>query len=108
MIASLSLEERGAAIAYIERRIFPPGETLPWAAIAHRFDEAVVIAFVDLEPALNWTHRGRYLILGVGGGILREVEADRPPFLTGASPNLCLIHQGDGAPDWAVATAATV
>ena len=107
VIASLSQTEREESIAYIEQRVFPAGEALPWAAIAQSFDEPVVIAFVDLEPALNWTHRGRYLVLGAAGGLRRKVDVDRPPFLTGVSPYLRLIHRGSRAPSWAVVTSAT-
>jgi hypothetical protein len=105
VINSLSQKEREESIAYIEQRVFPSGQEVPWIGIAQYFDEPVVIAFIDLEPALNWTHRGRYLVLGVDGEILRKAEVDRPPFLTGVSPYLCLVHQGRQAPSWAVVTA---
>jgi hypothetical protein len=104
VIASLSQNEREESIAYIEQLVIPAREALPCAGIAESFDEPVVIAFIDLEPALNWTHRGRYLVLGAGGGIRRKVDVDRPPFLTGASPYLRMIHRGSRAPDWAVVT----
>ena len=104
MIASLSSKEREESIAYIEQRAIPAGEALPWAGITQKFDEPVVIAFIDLEPALNWTHSARYLVLGAGGGIRRKKNVDRPPFLTGVSPHLRLIHRGSRAPGWAVVT----
>ncbi len=104
VIASLSQNEREESIAYVEQRVIPAGEVLPWAGIRQSFDEPVVIAFIDLEPTLNWTHRGRYLVLGAGGGIQRKVDVDRPPFLTGVSPNLRLIHRGSRTPGWAVVT----
>ena len=102
--ASLSQDEREESIVYIEQRVIPAGEELPWAGITRSFDEPVVIAFVDLEPALNWTHRGRYLVLGAEGGILQSIDVDRPPFLTQVSPNLRIIHRGNRAPEWAVVT----
>jgi|GEM_PF-2527333 len=104
VIASLAQNEREDAIAYIEQRVIPAGDELPWAGMTRRFDEPVVIAFIDLEPALNWTHRAYCLILGIEGGILQKVAVDRPPFLSGGSANLRLIHQGSRAPDWAVVT----
>lgn len=108
VISSLSQDEREESITYIEQRVIPAGEKLPWAGIARSFDEPVVIAFVDLEPALNWTHRGRYLVLGAKGGILQSIDVDRPPFLTKVSPNLRVIHWGNQAPEWAVVTSALV
>lgn len=104
VIATLSQKEREESLAYMEQRVIPRGEVLPWAGITQSFDEPVVIAFIDLEPALKWTHRGRYLVLGVKGGIRRKVDVDRPPFLTGVSPYLRLIHRGSRAPGWAVIT----
>ncbi|MBU1172695.1 MAG: hypothetical protein KKD44_24315 [Proteobacteria bacterium] len=104
VIASLTPQEREVAIAYLEQRIIPAGEELTWAGITQRFNEAVVVAFIDLEPALNWTHRARYLILGTGGGLRQTIDADRPPFMTGVSPYLHLIHQGSQVPVWAVVT----
>ena len=104
VIASLSQNEREEAIAYIEQRVIPVGEILPWAGIQRSFDESVVIAFVDLEPALNWTHCGRYLVLGLEGGIFQKIDVDRPPFLTHVSPHLRVIYRGSQAPEWAVAT----
>jgi hypothetical protein len=104
VVASLSRAEREASIAYIEERIIPAGEKLPWPGIERAFDEAVVVAFIDLEPALNWTHRARYLVLGSEGGIRSSIDVDRPPFLSGVSPHLRLIHRGPGAPDWAIVT----
>jgi hypothetical protein len=104
VIASLSQHEREESIAYMEQRVIPSGEVLPWVGIKQRFNEPIVIVFIDLEPALNWTHRGRYLILGAEGGIRRKVDVDHPPFLTEVSPNLRLIHRGSRAPAWADVT----
>lgn len=108
VIASLSQSEREESIAYIEQRVIPAGEVLPWPGITQSFDEPVVMAFVDLEPTLNWTHRGRYLVLGAEGGIRQKLDVDRPPFLSSVSPYLRLIHCGSHAAEWAVITTAEV
>lgn len=108
VIASLSPDEREGSIAYIEQRVIPAGEELPWAGIQQSFDEPVVIAFVDLEPQLNWTHHGRYLVMGTEGGIRQTLDVDRPPFLTQVSPQLRVIHRGSQAPEWAVVTETMV
>lgn len=107
VIASLSPNEREASIVYIEQRVISVGEILPWPELQQSFDEPVVIAFADLEPALNWTHRGRYIILRAGGGIREKVDVDCPPFLTEVSPHLRLIYRGTQAPAWAVVTSTT-
>lgn len=100
-IASLSPAEREASIAYLEQRVVPAGEVLAWPGLERSFDEAVVIAFIDLEPALNWTHRGRYLVLGADGGIREILATDLPPFLRRVSPQLRVVHRGPRAPEWA-------
>lgn len=105
-IASLSPNEREESVIYIEQRVIPIGEMLPWSGLQQSFDEPVVIAFADMEPAMNWTHRGRYMVLGAGGGVRRKVDVDRPPFLTEVSPYLRMIHRGSRAPAWAVVTSA--
>ena len=105
VVASLSHDEKEDSVAYMETRVVPAGEVPSWAGMTQGFDEPVVIAFIDLEPAMNWTHRARYLVLRVGGGILKKVDVDRPPFMSGVSPNLRVIHQGGRAPDWAVVAA---
>ena len=104
VIDSLSQNERESSVAYLELRVIPAGEELRWAGIERSFDEPVVIAFVDLQPELNWTHRGRYLVLGANGGVRQKLEVDRPPFLTQVSPRLRVIHQGSQAPDWTLVT----
>ena len=104
VIASLSEKEREDSIVYLEQRIVPPGEELSWTGITRSFDEPVVVAFVDLQPALNWTHNARYILLDPEGKIRETITVDRPPFLTGVSPDLCVIHRGAKAPEWATAT----
>jgi hypothetical protein len=104
VIASLSPIEREESIAYLEQRVFPDKEALPWVEITQKFDEPIVIAFIDLEPALNWTHNARYLVLDTGGIIRQKIDVDRPPFLTRVSRYLRLIHRGSRAPAWAVVT----
>lgn len=104
VVASLSEEEKEESVAYVEQRVVPAGEPLSLAGQARSFDEPVVVAFVDLEPGVNWTHRARYLVLGVRGGVRASIDADRPPFLKGASPQLRAVHRGARAPEWAVVT----
>lgn len=101
VISSLSDQEKEEAIVYVEQHLVPAGEPVPQAGPGRSFDEPVVIAFVDLEPSLNWTHRARYLVLGVDARIRESVDVDRPPYLTGVSPRLRLIHRGGKAPEWA-------
>ena len=107
-IASLSDREREVSIAYIEKHVIPAGELINLPGINKSFNESVVVAFIDLEPMLNWTHRARYLIISVKGSILLKADADCPPFLVEVSPYLRLIHTGSKAPDWSAVTSAVI
>lgn len=102
VIQSLSTEERDTSIVYLEERVIPKDELLPWDGIQKHFDQDVVIAFVDLEPELNWTHQGRYVVLNPEGEIQQTIGVDKPPFLRGVSSHLRTILKGKNAPDWAM------
>ncbi|TCP43250.1 hypothetical protein [Rhodovulum marinum] len=104
-LAALDPAERETAILYLVRRMIPAGAPLPWPeGTGLRFDQAVALAFADLEPGVNWTHRARYLVLGSGGAVLDRIDTDRPPFLRGVPDDLYLVHLGENAPAWAAAT----
>lgn len=103
-ITSLSPEEREVSIVYLEQRLIPAGEQLPWPGVQQSFDIPVVMVFVDLEPSLNWTHQARYIILDSEGNVQKTVDVDRPPYLTGVSSELKVIHRGSRAPEWACIT----
>jgi hypothetical protein len=100
VISSLSISEKEESIVYIEQRIIPAGEKL--AGINLVVDVPVIVAFIDLEPQCNWTHRSRYLLVTPEGGIHTRIEADKPPFLIHVSPYLRVIYIGKDAPQWAV------
>ncbi|MGC9419869.1 MAG: hypothetical protein ACP5EN_12945 [Rhodovulum sp.] len=104
-LAALDPPERETSTLYLVRRAIPAGEPLPWPeGTARRFDQPVALAFADLEPGVNWTHRARYLVLGAGGAVLDRIDTDRPPFLRGVPDDLYLVHLGENAPAWAAAT----
>ena len=108
VIASLSPSEREASIVYLEKRVFAPGEAPVCPECKGNEEEPLVIAFVDLEPGLNWAHRGRYVILDGNNRVLRVIEVSHPPFLTGVSPDLRLIYRGKNAPEWAAVTLESI
>lgn len=108
-LAALAPDERESALVYLVRRIVPAGGPLPWPEGTElRPGEPVALAFVDLEPGVNWTHKALYMVLGAGGQVVQRIEADRPPFLTAVPDDLVLIHRGAAAPAWAAATDRTL
>lgn len=101
VITSLSAVERETCIAYIESRVIPARKQFSGPGINVTFDLPVVMAFVDLEPELNWAHQGRYIFMTESGEIVQIVDADSPPFLRQVSDYLRVVHIGSKAPAWA-------
>lgn len=104
LLSSLSPKEREESIIYLDIKRIPAGQEFSLLEKSMEFPVPVVVAFVDLEPEFNWTHRARYLILDGDGNILDSFDADRPPFLTSTSPTLRLVHRGSMAPSWSAVT----
>jgi hypothetical protein len=102
--ASLSDEERSRAVIYVSDRVLEPGEDLEIDGGRVAIDVSTVVAFVDLEPGVNWGHRSRYLLVNRDSGDVRAVDAQLPPFLRGMPPEWRVAYRPPGVPDWAVAT----
>ena len=60
------------------------------------------MAFVDLQPASNWSHPCRYLLVGREDGLIASVDSEFPP----PGESLRLIHRGEGVEDWMLLTDA--
>jgi hypothetical protein len=75
----LAPEELSQSIVYITKTLIPAGRIefprisidVPWSAY---------IAFVDQEPAANWSHSSRYLLISGETGEIKSFEAQFPPF----------------------------
>jgi inner membrane transporter RhtA len=102
-VGQLAPEERDASVVYVDERILPAGVAVELDGRSVELDRAVAVAFVDLEPRLNWGHRCRYLLVDAETGAVDAVEARMPPFLRGAPPTLRLVWRGADVPDDAIA-----
>ena len=103
-IASLSEDERSTAVVYMSDGVLEPGEAVEIDGRCVEVDAPTVVAFVDLEPGVNWGHRCRYLLIDTDSANVRAVEAQFPPFLRGMPADLKVVYRGEEVPDWAVAT----
>jgi hypothetical protein len=103
-VASLSEHERPLAAVYVIDHVHETGAELEIDGGHIHIDAPTVVAFVDLEPGVNWGHRCRYLLLDRDSGEVRALEAQFPPFLRGVPPGLRLAYRGAHVPDWAIAT----
>jgi hypothetical protein len=102
--AGLSEEERQRAVVYVLDRVLEAGDELEIDGVRVAIDAPTVVAFVDLEPGVNWGHRCRYLLLDAGSGEVRALDAQFPPFLRGVPPELRVVYSGPDVPEWAIAT----
>jgi hypothetical protein len=60
------------------------------------------IAFVDLEPGVNWGHTCLYLALQSDGDTVIQFPARMPPFIKDGNHDFRLLQRGSHAPEWAV------
>jgi hypothetical protein len=62
------------------------------------------IAFVDLEPGVNWGHTCYYLAIRRDADDIIKVAARMPPFLKAKTSAFRLLWRSPSAPEWAVVT----
>lgn len=101
LIAHLTTDERRQAVLYQASPSIPAGPleigrqnmVAPWPAC---------LAFVNREPAANWGHSCRYVVLNTDTGEILSVEARFPPFQGNDRLTWRTIYQSPTAPDWAV------
>jgi hypothetical protein len=102
-LATLSPAERQRSAVYLDERELPAGSSVDIDSQQILVTAPSALVFVDLEPAANWGHASRYLIVDLGTGAVRSIDAQFPPFLRGAPKTLRLVWKGPDVPDWAVA-----
>lgn len=103
VLASLSSSELKASIVYLDEQILPAGNELniDWHSV--RVPWSARLAFVDLQPEMNWGHECRYVLVNVENGELQVIAAHFPPSITGLNAALRVVWRGEYTPDWAVA-----
>jgi hypothetical protein len=99
----LTPEERQRGLAYLDQHVVPAGEVLRFDGQETQVTAPSVVAFVDREPAANWGHDCRYLLVDLRSGEVTSIDARFPPFLRGVPETLRLVWRGEMAPAWAVA-----
>jgi hypothetical protein len=76
----LSREEISHSVAYVADAPLPTGTHLIFPKTALDLPWKAFVVFVDRDPAANWTHSCRYLLIGAENGQVKSVEAQLPPF----------------------------
>jgi hypothetical protein len=101
---TIGSERFGKVIVYLDDSLRRAGERLPVGDLVIDMPWDGHVAFIDLEPRLNWGHACLYLAIRLGGGNTRCFPAQMPPFLKADGSPFRPLWRGPSAPGWAVAT----
>jgi hypothetical protein len=101
--ATLSASEKDSSAVYLDSTEIKGGTSVDAGRITIEAPWDSYLSFVDLQPAVNWGHSCRYLLVNVHTGEVKTFEASFPPFLKGPSKTLQLIWRGARVPEWALA-----
>jgi hypothetical protein len=96
VIERLSDEERTSSVVYVDERVLPAGSQVDVGGRTLELRRPSVLAFVDLEPALNWGHRCRYELVGAETGDVEAFDAAMPPFLRGMPQTMRVVWPRSG------------
>jgi hypothetical protein len=99
IISSLSDEELQGCLVYAGARSLRKGEILQLPGVRVEATVTSYLAFIDRQPAANWGHPARYVIVPQQGGEAQIIEARLPPFQSGSRLNWRLVYQGTNVPD---------
>lgn len=102
VLASLDESERDGAVVYVDESLVGAGGTMRIDGQDEDLAAGTVVAFVDLQPGVNWGHPCRYLLIDARTRAIRTRDAQFPPFLTADVPGMHAVHVGASAPAWAV------
>jgi hypothetical protein len=101
---SLGADQMNSSIVYLHKDEFHAGEQLQVGDLLIHVPWDSYIAFVDLEPKMNWGHSCCYLVIRQDTDEIIQVAAQMPPFLKAETSSFRFIWRGPGAPEWAVMT----
>ena len=99
-LATLTAEERRRSVVYLDPHLLERGATVSIRGKTLPVTAPSVMAFVDLQPASNWSHSCRYLLVGREDGLIASANSEFPP----AGESLRLVHRGEGVEEWMLLT----
>jgi len=80
ILAQLTPDEIRACVVYVASEPIAAGTTVALGRIAITLPWEGHLAFVDLDPMANWSHRCRYVGVRTGSSETVSEEAQLPPF----------------------------
>jgi len=103
----LSAERIDSSIVYLDRNLKRVSQSLHVGDVVIEMPWDGYIAFVDLEPGVNWGHLCFYLAIPLDDNEVIEYAAQMPPFLKTETSSFHLLWRGIRAPEWAVVITPT-
>ena len=104
VLAELTPEEREGAVAYLAAEPLEAGARIAMPGVEILAEARSLLAFVDQDPAANWGHPARYLVLACEhGGRAVSIPARLPPFNQEGGPRWQLAYRAATVADAAIA-----
>lgn len=95
----LTPQERDGAIVYLTEQPIAAGSRLELPGVVIVPKAEANIAFVDQDPAANWGHSARYIVIASDSGKeIASVAARLPPFGAGGPLRWRLAYRSPSAP----------
>ncbi|CAB3753516.1 hypothetical protein LMG29739_01751 [Paraburkholderia solisilvae] len=98
LISQLTTSEQAHGVAYVCSTMFVKGTTISFPHLEIDVPWDAYLAFIDGDPAANWGHACRYVLLNPETGDTLSREARFPPFQRGAT-DWQIAYRAPGIPD---------
>jgi hypothetical protein len=102
--ANLGADQLSSAIVYLDLNPIRAHKQVRIGDVRIKLPCEAHIAFVDLEPGVNWGHSCVYLAVCRDTNEVIQFKARMPPFLKAETSNFRFLWRGPLAPDWAIVT----
>jgi hypothetical protein len=104
VLAELTPDERERAVAYLAVEPIDAGARIALPGVQILAETRSLLAFVDQDPAANWGHAARYLLLPCDlDGPAVSIPARLPPFNQKGGPRWQLAFRAATVADSAIA-----
>jgi hypothetical protein len=103
LLSQLMEQERELGVAYAAEALITAGTCLRFPGVEIEVKGDSHLAFIDREPAANWGHAARYVLVACEGSEVRSFEARLPPFQIEGGLQWRMVYKAHAAPDAAVA-----
>jgi hypothetical protein len=102
LLEQLTEAERQRAVVYELADTVVRGTVLSFPQQTINIPSDALIAFIDQEPAANWGHACRYVLVELNTGRTSSWEARFPPFGVPLGSEWRVAYQAASVPEWAV------